>query len=173
MLSLCVALAALATVAPGSNSMELPSPIQKYLSTKYRGWKMAPVARQVTQWFRDDGFSHEPNLIKADFDDDGKMDYAIQIFNNKRNNNNVLIAFLARAGRFEPHVLATYPADKFTYIVLYKKGTVEFDSKALNSFTYGSDAIGLMYSTRTPCTFLYQNGQFRKFLDQDEQNGDQ
>lgn len=140
---------------------ELPAGARQDLDRAYPGWAWARTARQVQAWFADYRLPYQPNRIVADFDGDGKTDYAIRLEVRRLA---VTIVLLDRGGKFERHVLSTDAADPFTYLLLYKKGEKDFDFTKLKPFRHAHDAIGLMYFDKTPLTFRYIGGKFEKML---------
>src|SRR5579871_914327 len=57
----------------------LPPAILSTLNEEYPGWKLAPVTAQIQQEFKKHKINHYPSVTSADFDHDGKRDYAVQI----------------------------------------------------------------------------------------------
>ncbi len=140
----------------------LPPGVTSELDSRYPGWQMAPVAPQITAWFREYRFQFAPNLVTGDFDGDGKTDYVLQIQTKER--QQILIAFLDRGRKFETHILASDPPDPFSYLLRMDKGSKDFDFTTLRPFRHPVDAVDLMYFERTPLTFMYRKGVFRKML---------
>jgi hypothetical protein len=59
-------------------------------------------------------------------------------------------------------VLAEDPPDPFVYLLLFRKGTPDFDFETMKPFRYARDAVAVMYFDRTPLVFGYSRGSFRK-----------
>ena len=140
----------------------LPVEIRRTLDTKYPGWTLSPVAKQIEHWFEEARYAYRPNLVTGDFNADGKRDYVVSI--NTPDKQSAAIAFIAQGGGYEMQLLSTYPTDPFTFLLLYQKGEKDFDFKKMKPFRHPTDAVGLMFFTKTPFTFLYRNGKFRKTL---------
>jgi len=139
------------------SSLLLPAPIQTWLDREQPGWTLAPVAPQIESWFRETNFPYSPNLIAADFDSDGRIDYAIHILVRKEAR---LIVFRATAEGFTPQLLATHSPDRFTFLILYRKGDKDFDFIAGKPFRYAHNSIGLLYDNRTARTFQWNGRRF-------------
>lgn len=140
---------------------DLPPAAKRQLNRNYPAWKWARAAPQISAWFADYRLPYQPNRIAADFDGDGKTDYAVRI---EAGGQTLTLALLDRGGRFEKVMLSTDPIDAFTYLLLYKKGEKDFDFTRLKPFRHAHDAIGLMYFDKTPLTFRYIEGAFQKML---------
>lgn len=138
----------------------LPSSVISELDSRYPGWQLAPVAPQIASWFKEYRFKFAPNLVTGDFDGDGKTDYVLQI--RTKEGNQVMAAFMDRGRKFETHILATDPPDPFSYLLRMEKGSKDFDFTKLKPFRHPLDAVDLMYFEKTPLTFMYRNGVFRK-----------
>ncbi|MEO8131017.1 MAG: hypothetical protein ABJF23_00660 [Bryobacteraceae bacterium] len=140
----------------------LPPAVTSELDSRHSGWKLAPAAPQIQNWFAEYRFRFAPNLVTGDFDGDGKTDYVLQI--QTKQGQQVMIAFLDRSGKFETHVLATDTPDPFRFLLRMDKGSKDFDFTTLKPFRHPVDAVDLMYFDKTPLTFLYRKGVFRKML---------
>ncbi len=77
------------------------------------------MAPQIADWFREYKFAYRPNMLTADFDGDGKKDYAMRIHSAGKD---ITLALLDRGSRYESHVLSTDTPDPFTFLLLYEKG---------------------------------------------------
>jgi hypothetical protein len=143
-------------------SVTLPPPVMAQLDARYPGWKLAPIAPQIEEWFAEARFSYRPNLVGADFDGDGKRDYVVELVSNA--GQLVVVGFMAKGDKFEMQELAKDAPDPFTYLLVYEKGSKDFDFKKMKPFRHLTDSLGLMYFTKTPYTFMYRSGKFRKTL---------
>src|SRR4051812_15426328 len=107
------------------NAVELPSEIRSYFDKKHPGWALARVAPQIDAWFKEYKFPYAPNLLVGDFDGDGKRDYAVRV---QSGGKDVTVAFVDRGtGKFDAFPLSTDEADPFTFLLLYEKGSKDFD----------------------------------------------
>ena len=139
----------------------LPQGARKSLDKSYPGWKMAPGAPQIASWYSEYGFKFQANFIPADFDGDGRTDYAVAIIAGGRQ---LVVALLDRGATFERHKLTDDPPDPFTSLLLYAKGSKDFDFRKLKPFRYAHDSVGVMYFEKTPLTFQYRRNRFQGML---------
>lgn len=140
----------------------LPSAVTPELDSRYPGWQLATAAPQITSWFSECRFKFAPNLVTGDFDGDGKTGYVLQI--QTKGGKQVMIAFMDRGRKFETHILATDPPGPFSYLPRMEKGSKDFDFTTLKPFRHPVDAVDLIYFEKTPLTFMYRKGVFRKML---------
>jgi len=140
----------------------LPATIHSMLDRDYPGWRPAGVAPQIAAWFRERGFRHEPDRIAADFDADGAEDFAVSVLVPDPAARQVVLAFLSRGDRFERHVLADDPPDPFVFLLLFARGTPDFDFETMKPFRHARDTVAIMYFQRSPLVFTYSGGGFRK-----------
>jgi len=139
------------------SSLLLPAPIQTWLDREQPGWRLAYVDPQIETWFRESAFPYAPNLIAADFDGDGRTDYAVHILVRDESR---LIVFRSTPPGFAPQIVATHPPDRFTFLILYRKGEKDFDFIAGKPFRYAHDSIGLLYDNKTARTFQWDGRRF-------------
>ena len=86
--------------APANTS--LPPAIQTTLTAEYPGWRLAPVTEDSLKEFKATQATHSPSVVPADFDNDGKRDYAVQIVLSKEGEDEqIVIIFLQRADAYE------------------------------------------------------------------------
>jgi hypothetical protein len=144
------------------SAASLPPAVKTQLDARYPGWKLAAISPQITAWFREYRFQYDPNLVPGDFDGDGKTDYVVQIQTKQK--QQLVIGFVNRGEKFEVHVLASDSVDPYSYLFLMEKGSKDFDFTTLKPFRHPVDAVDLLYFEKTPLTFMYRNGVFRKML---------
>jgi hypothetical protein len=137
----------------------LPDGVTEILNREYPGWKIAPVHSEIDRWFREYGFDSQPSVVKGDFDNDGRPDYAVQFLHGGQSR---VAAFLNRDGKWEQHRLTADGVDPLTFLIKYPRGEKDFDFEKMKPFRYSNDAIGVMYFSRTPWTFMYRRGKFLK-----------
>lgn len=143
---------------------ELPQVVRGALSQGCPGWRLAPVARQIDDWFRGYRIPYRPNIATGDFNDDGRPDMAIQILCSLDGRERQLVfGLVARAGGgYDMFPLANDPPDPFTFLIVYKKGEKDFDFEAMKPFRYAFDSLGILYFDRTALTFRWRGGGFEK-----------
>jgi hypothetical protein len=136
-----------------------PADITAALDARYPGWQPAPIAIQIQQWFREYGFRYEPNSIRTDLDGDGAEDYALLVTKGGRE---LLIAAMARKGKWEIIELANDNPDPFTYLLLNEKGSRDFDFRTLKHYRHARNSVALIYFDRTPYVYAWRKGAFTK-----------
>jgi len=146
----------------GGGQTHLPAAVRAMLDRDYPGWRPAGIAPQIAEWFRERGFRHEPDRIAADFDADGAEDFAVSVRFSGLVERQVVLAFLSRGDRFERHVLADDPPDPFIFLLLFARGTPDFDFETMRPFRHARDTVAIMYFQRNPLVFTYSDGSFRK-----------
>lgn len=157
---LCVIFLACVTLAFGDT---LPDAVSRLVGARYASWKPAPVVSQISEWFREYRFRFEPNLIHADFNDDGQDDWAILLIAGGRQ---VAVAVIsAPRGSWKLFELASDTPDPFTYLLLYARGEPDFDFRTLKKFRHHANSLGLMHFRGTPLQFTWRRtGGFERAL---------
>jgi len=138
---------------------DLPPPARDVLDREVPGWKLAPIAPQVRDWFAQQHFGHEPDLAHFDFDLDGVRDWALEIIVSGRQ---LAVMLLARGSGFEFRLLASDSPDPFTYLLVNRRGDREFNFATLRWFRHPHDTLQLMYFDRPPLLFEWSNGRIEK-----------
>jgi hypothetical protein len=158
--------AALLTTAAlfAQSAPELPAPVRAALNQGCPGWRLAPVAPQIEDWFRGYRLPYRPNLATGDFNDDGRPDLAVQILCSLDGKPRQLVfGLVARSDSgYQMFPLANDTPDPFTFLIVYKKGEKDFDFEAMKPFRYASDSLGLLYFDRTALTFRWTGKGFEK-----------
>jgi hypothetical protein len=140
---------------------DLPVAARELLDREYPGWRLAPVAVQVRDWFEQQRFSYAPNLARGDFDNDGKPDWALEIVAGGVQHTLVL---LNRGEGFAGNLLASDGPDPFTYLIVNRRGDREFSFETLRWFRHTRNSLLLMYFDRTPWLFSWTGSRFDKKL---------
>lgn len=60
-----------------AQSINLPNECQRILATDFRSWKLSDVPDEIKNYYKRERAYEQPNLIKGDWNGDGKTDYAI------------------------------------------------------------------------------------------------
>jgi hypothetical protein len=151
---------------------ELPRPIKVLLDRNFPGWKFPAVSdddcQAVKSWGGNDVFAQ---LIQGDFDDDGRLDYAVLIEVESGTDDRGLVsrpagyilAFLARRNEYKMRMV-THEGGGCLQIM--PKGEVDYDYDAQREFTYSHDTI---FSGGGCCgsSYLYEHGKFRAIITSD------
>lgn len=145
----------------------VPPAVQSAIQAKYPGWVSAPVAPQISDWFREGHFQHEPNAIKADLDHDGADDYAVLL---RQGEHQVLVVLLARGNRWETRELSIDQADPFTYLLLNEKGSRDFDFKTLRHFRHKRNSLVLVFFDKRPLVFVWSKSSFQKNVELNDED---
>jgi hypothetical protein len=142
------------------SSLLLPAGISGLLDKAEPGWQLAPTAPQLSAWLAESKLGWEPSLIEADFDGDGRKDYAVQIL-TKRSHQRVAV-FLQRDQGWQTVWLTDDKPDRFTCLALYRKGEKDFDFERMKPFRYAVDSLGVLYSQTTALTFSWKGKGFER-----------
>ncbi len=70
-----------------AQSIRLPNECKKNLNKNFKGWKLSQVPKDVSKYHKEKKFPFEPNLIKGDWNGDGRIDYAVLIEQSKLKNS--------------------------------------------------------------------------------------
>jgi hypothetical protein len=141
---------------------ELPGSARRALDARYPGWRPAPIAAPIAEWFREYRFAWAPNQVRGDFDGDGTTDYALLIVARGRERAVALMG--RRAGTYQVQELADDPAEPYVYLLFYAKGSKDFDFQRGRPLRYLNDSLGLMYFDKTPLTLTWRGGRFQRSL---------
>lgn len=127
-----------------AQTVKLPNACKKILDKKFRGWKLAEIREDITAYFQKERPAYQLNLIKGDWNGDGKTDYAALIDHGKLKNaegeiisdNRLMIAFVS-AGNGYKH----FRFDGGDYITVVEKGSQDYNYETQKTFRYKNDAI--------------------------------
>ncbi|MGC2235074.1 MAG: hypothetical protein WA584_02860 [Pyrinomonadaceae bacterium] len=153
-----------------AQSVELPDSCKKLLDKNYQGWKPAPIQKDITDYFRGKNLSNQLNLVKGDWNGDGKMDYAALIKHGKSKNEageiigdrRLTIAFVSRRKGYRH-----FSFDGGDYIVLMKKGSEDYDYNTDKKFRYRTDAIFDGIWEKAGVSYVWKNGKFIEIITSD------
>jgi hypothetical protein len=142
------------------SSLVLPAAAQEALSREVPGWRLAPPAPQLVAWLSESKLGWEPNLVEADFDGDGRADYAVRVIVPRGQTQ--VIVLMKRGTGFAVFHLAEDPQDPFTCLALYRRGEKDFDFERMKPFRYNHDSLGILYSHSTAMTFSWTGAGFER-----------
>jgi hypothetical protein len=161
------AVMALAVVVRSNGQLTdaLPAAARRAMDSVRPGWGVAPISEQLLEDFRASTMSPEPNVLAADFDGNGEIDYAVLA--NVAEGGELrtqLVAILQTQRVFR--VLAGGPAlevDRNRYLVPVPRGTRLWDLDRGEEFVCGFDAIGVHYDCCGCTTYIFKAGAFQSF----------
>lgn len=148
-----------------AQKITLPAACAKILDKEFKGWKMAEVNKAAADWIKRSKKPFAPNLIKGDFDGNGKTDYAVMI--QRENNAQPAIStvvFLHSAKGYKMFDLEGGDGD---YIVLEKKGTRAFDHDKNKGFAHKYDAVSVGIWEKAATSYIWKNGKFNGVITSD------
>lgn len=135
-----------------AQSIKLPNECQKILSRNFRGWKLAPVQKEISEYHKKEKFPFEPNLIKGDWNGDGQIDYAALIEQRKETKT---VAFI-RLGTKYRH----YNLEGGDYIQVFKKGEKDYSYDSHKKFAYKNDSIFVGIGECCGNSYIWRKGKF-------------
>jgi hypothetical protein len=175
--SLILLLCFLSLAAPAlcAQREELPPDVTLILDTKYPGWRFSQVNDDVRQFFKERFPNAYPNLVKGDFDGNGKTDYAVLIEHTNfdktgKSFTHVVetLAFLRKGDGYRLYVLEeSKPADLELYLNLARRGEEGSDFQTEKKYRYANDSISVSYFEKAGGTYIYDRGKFRYVLESD------
>jgi hypothetical protein len=144
---------------------DLPLPIQVLLNRQYPGWSFPEVDDDTCYSVKNCGGADAyAQLIKGDFNDDGRLDYAVLIQQSAEANDKGVakpwmirvVAFFRKANGYQMYPVT---AEGGGAVILMRKGETDFDYEAQREFTYPRDAILSGWTS-----YLYEYGRFRAII---------
>ncbi|MFN0168617.1 MAG: hypothetical protein ACKV22_19505 [Bryobacteraceae bacterium] len=142
---------------------DIPTNVRAHLDQACPRWQLSGVAPQIDAWFRQDRWPQRPNLVQADFDNDGRPDLAVEVICRRpRGPRQETFAFLNRPEGHEAFPLATSDTDPFTFLVVFRKGEKDFDFETMKPFRYPSDTLAVLYLRKTAVVFQWNGSGFTR-----------
>jgi hypothetical protein len=163
-----VKLKVLAAESPG----RLSAAVKSLLDTRFPGWEFAEVGDDIRHFIKERvSADARPDLIRGDFDGNGRLDYALLISHGRvfsaRNEaigpKTHLVVLLSRGGKYRLHDLGE-PGE---YLTLGKKGADGFDFHAGRRFKYRNDAVEVWLFGKAGWAYIYDGGKFRSVYSAD------
>jgi hypothetical protein len=160
---------ALSTVQ--AQTIELPNACKKILDKNFRGWKLAKIRDDIIEYYREEKLPHQLNVIKGDWNGDGKSDYAALIEREKLKNNDgkvfddesLIVAFIRGSGRGYKH----YSFFGSEYITLMEKGSQDYSYETNKTFRYENDAIFSGYFEKGGTSHIWNGKKFIAIITSD------
>lgn len=150
--------AACFTTAKAQN-IKLPAECQKILKGEFSSYRPAQVSQEFQINHQAGKHSYEPNLVKGDWNGDGKIDYAVLIERKQILNGNspksLTVAFLRNSNGYRHYIL-----EGGDYIDLMKKGEKDYSYDWQRNFRYKNDAIFVGIGECCGSSYVWRNGKF-------------
>jgi hypothetical protein len=158
-----------ASSAP-AQSIKLPFECQRILERHFRGWRLAQVPNEVSEFFRNRQMPFKPNLVKGDFDGNAKTDYAVLISHGTLYNSQKepvgerrwMVAFIRTKKGFRH-----FRFEGSEFIALLKKGLKAYDYQTDKNFRYRTDAIFNGFWEKGGSSYVFEKGKFRAIVTSD------
>lgn len=155
-----------------AQTLELPDECKEILDKNYQGWKFAKVRDDIIDYFRRENLPYQLNLIKGDWNGDGKTDFAALVEHGKlknyqgdiTGNERFTIAFVRVRDGYRHFVLDNGGGD---YITLMKKGAKDYNYETDKNFQYKTDAIFDGYFEKGGVSYVWKNKKFRMIATSD------
>jgi hypothetical protein len=144
----------------------LPEQIRRTLDVVCPGWRFAEYTGEVNDFFRQQKRDYLPYLLPADFDGDGRLDYAVHVWQpTPGGEQRLVLAFLERGAEYEMHVLEKLPGtDANIYLELYRRGQRGFDYERQRAFTFLRHSVGVSFFEKAGVAYQFEGGRFRKII---------
>lgn len=151
---------------------DLPLPIKVLLNRNFPGWSFPEVSEDDCYTVRENGGAEAyAQLIKGDFNDDGRVDYAVLIQQGAEADDKgavkpliiKIVAFFRKPDGYKMHQVTS---EGGSCLMLMGKGGSDYDYEAQRHFTYPRDAIFAGWGMGG-MSYLYENGRFREIITSD------
>ncbi len=154
-----------------------PSSLKSFLDHRFPRWRFAKIPEAIHRYLIEHPEPARPDLIKGDFDGDGKTDYAVYIVYGRASRRRSSVVALLRRGRtYKPYVLESSlytpeaepsEANGAFYIGLVKKGARDYDFPGQRYFTYRHDAVFIGIFEKAGTSYVYERGRFKPIITSD------
>lgn len=149
---------------------DLPPAARTALNSNFFACRTAEVSDAVRQFFTSRSQEVPPQVLTGDFNGDGRLDYAVNIFHGSAANRRQTIAVLLarRSGRaFSVRILETVPfnpnqAGTGLYLTLNRKGEQAYNYEAQTRFRLRTDAVAVNNFEKASWIYVYRGNRFRK-----------
>jgi hypothetical protein len=135
-----------------AQSIKLPDDCKKILNKNFRGWKFAQVSKKVSRNYKENKSPFEPNLVRGDWNGDGKIDYAALIEYRKKSKT---IAFIRLQNTYKH-----YNLDGGDYIQVFRKGEKDYSYTSDKNFIYKNDSIFVGIGECCGSSYIWRKGKF-------------
>ncbi len=146
-----------------AQSIRLPNECKKNLNKNFKGWKLSQVPKDVSKYHKEKKFPFEPNLIKGDWNGDGRIDYAVLIEQSKLKNSLgeiigeriFTVAFVRTQNGFKNFTL-----EGGDYIQVFKKGEKDYNYESGKDFIYKNDSIFVGAGECCGSSYVWKKNRF-------------
>jgi len=140
----------------------LPEGIRQRLNEEYPGWKLAGVSSGVWEDFKKNARPHHPCVVRSDFDNDGKPDWALQIaLVTTGEEEQFVTVFLTRdEGSFEEAIVESRGLDPAIYLTSRRKKVTELISGKEQERTRSE--LVIVGGPLGDSVYYWEGGQFRE-----------
>ncbi len=149
--------------------LSLPAAIRKELTADFPGWRFATLSAEH-------GISlpsgASPGWIRADFDGDGLMDYAVQIVEAQtQDSTQRVFAFLRRGPHYRRILLQAFPPSGIAYLLRAPRGQerpdFDADPNGASRVRLKHDGLDLIFGESGALTCVYGSAGFRCIISGD------
>ncbi len=148
---------------------KIPQKAKEALDKRFPGWRWSPVlppdtVRYVDSTKRIPIVIKLNNVIKGDFDVDGKEDYAVKIIGpDSSKNDELVVALLSESEeRMSAVIVLVSSVSPETYLALGVRGVSVEDLITSEKVIYPNDVIVYGYFEKAATAYIYEKGKFRE-----------
>ena len=145
-----------------AQSIKLPQDCKRILVKRFQSWRIAKIESSIIDYFKRDRSFEQPDLIRGDWNGDGKTDYAVLLENEKDPNKKITIALIKSRSSYSAYIL-----DGYDCIMSMKKGDKDYNFETRKTFRYKRDAIFTYHWEKGGDSFVFEKGKFRAILTSD------
>lgn len=151
---------------------DLPLPIKVLLNRQFPGWAFPEVSEEDCYAVKQSGGAQKyAQIVKGDFNDDGRLDYAVLIQQGAEADDRGvvkplivhIVAFFRKPDGYKMHPVTSEGGG---CVMLMRKGETDFDYESQRDFAYPRDSI-FSGMGMGGMSYLYENGKFRAIITSD------
>ena len=134
----------------------LPADCERLLATKFRSWKLASIQPEIIEYFKKERPHEQPNIIKGDWNGDGKIDYATMLQAKSDSERRITVAFLKSENSYRTYVLGAADC-----LMSMKRGERDYSFDSGKYFRYKNDAIFDYIWEKAGVSYVWARDRFR------------
>jgi hypothetical protein len=123
---------------------------------------MAQIQPEIGEYFQRERPHEQPNLIKGDWNGDGKTDYAAMLQSKSNQEKRITIVLMKSGKTYQTHILGASDC-----IMSIKRGKKDYDFERKKNFQYKNDAIFDYIWEKAGSSYVWEKGRFRGILTSD------